>query len=101
MSPNEPSSREPVHLQLTTLEKQVGTITLLVLLQQFGDLYYTELSELGMNQQTIMRARKVLIDYGLLTTYDRKMGRTTRVYHSLTPKREKVARKLLEIEELL
>jgi len=87
--------------KLNQIDDQTSSIHILLLLDEFGDLYFTQLYNLGVNQQTLGKAKKILLDLKLIEKYEVKIYRTKRSYHKLTEKGKIIAKKLREIEEII
>jgi len=87
--------------KLNKIGDQTSSIHVLLLLEEFGDLYFTQLYKYGVNQSTLSKAKKVLLDLKLIEKYPVKQHRTNRIYHKLTDKGKTIAKKLREIEEII
>ncbi|MCE7743849.1 MAG: hypothetical protein GPJ52_01815 [Candidatus Heimdallarchaeota archaeon] len=87
--------------KLNLIGNQTSSIHILLLLEEFGDLYFTQLYKYGVNQSTLGRAKKILLDLKLIEKYLVRKHKTERTYYKLTEKGMLVAKKLREIEEIV
>lgn len=86
-------------LLIFQLNQQKDTLRLIMLLYNNGRMYSGQVRQFGLNDRTIMRARTVLQEMGLITITSAEGSR--RLYYDLTSKGLQVAEKLLELERLL
>ena len=86
-------------LLIFKLNNQKDTFKLLLILYNKGKIYSSKVRRLGMNDRTIIRAREVLENFGLIKITSEEGSR--RLYYELTPKGYRVVELLLDLERFL
>ncbi|MEA2070274.1 MAG: hypothetical protein U9O98_03195 [Asgard group archaeon] len=86
-------------LLIYDLNAQKGTFKLLIILFNHGRLFGNKILSYGMNDRTLIKARRVLLKFGLLSLTHSSGSR--RIYYELTEKGYRVAQHLIDMERLL
>ncbi len=86
-------------LLIFKLNNQKDTLKLLIMLWNRGKMYGEKIRKLGMNDRTLIKAREVLNEFGLvkLTTLEG----SRRIYYELTNKGKRVVERLVDLERAL
>jgi predicted transcriptional regulator len=93
------SSTRSNDLLIYNLNDQKDTFKLIIILHNHGKLYSQQICEEGMNDRTLIKAREVLMELGLLQLESPEGSR--RKYYSLTSKGKRFAEELIILERLL
>lgn len=89
------------HYKIEKLEKRLGSFKLILILNEFGELYFNEIANEGMNDQTLDKTITELETLGLIERFKIPGKHHKRIYQRLTENGKKIAENLSEIEKIL
>ena len=87
--------------EIEKLEKRLGSLKLILILNEFGELYFNEIAEEGMNDMTLDKAITELEILGIIERFKIPGKHHKRLYQRLTENGKKIAKNLSEIEKIL
>lgn len=90
-----------VNYKIEKLEKRQGSLKLILILFDNGELYFNEIASKGMNDHTLEKSVKVLEKLKLIERFKNPETHHKRIYHRLTENGKLIGKCLKEIEENL
>lgn len=86
---------------IESLEERFGSFKMLLLLHRNGDMFFNEFATHDMNDHTIDKTIRILIDMQLIERYKNPKQYHRRIYHKLTEKGNEIAQAIDKIEKVL
>lgn len=90
-----------INYRIQALDKRYGSTKLLLLLHDFGDAIYTELSQRGMSDHTLEKCLESLEKWKLIERFKIPEEHHRKVFYRLTEEGKSIAECLFEIEKHL
>jgi len=87
--------------RIQILEERYGSLVLILILHEFGELYYSEILEKGMIDHTLDKTITILEELKLIERFKKPDKHHKRIYQRLTEKGKKIGENLSEIEKIL